>query len=108
MAVPSFNNDSPSNNTSNLTGAPTSFNKATTATGSVALIIAAIVNAPLNSNSNIYNRHILNINPNSIVPTNTPKTANIIIYINSYLIIKGSILYADSNINAGININNSI
>ena len=43
VAVPSFNKLSPSNKILNLIGVPNSFNRATTATGSVAAKIAPIV-----------------------------------------------------------------
>lgn len=46
MAVPSFNKDSPSIKCPNLTEAPNSFKRATTATGSVADKTAPIVKAP--------------------------------------------------------------
>ncbi len=45
MAVPSFKSDSPSIKVPNFLLAPSSFNKATTATGSVALTIAPNINA---------------------------------------------------------------
>lgn len=51
VAVPSLNKDSPSNIILKLTAVPISFNKATTATGSVAATIDPIVNASPQSKS---------------------------------------------------------
>ena len=51
MAVPSFNKLSPSNNVLNLKGVPRSFNKATTATGSVEHIILDNVKTADHENS---------------------------------------------------------
>lgn len=53
-AVPSLNKDSPSINVANFLLAPSSFNKATTATGSVADIIAPNSTAASNVNYPLY------------------------------------------------------
>ena len=88
----------------NLVGVPSSFNKATTATGSVALIIAEKVNENDHEISSLkLIRYLKNI-PVSIIPIKTPGIANKMIYFSSFLNIKGSILKADSNIIVGIKI----
>ena len=101
---PSFNKLSPSKSILNLIGVPNSFNKATTATGSVALIIAENANENGQLKLLSYPIRYLNIIPVNRIPIKTPGIAKIIIYYSSFLNINGSILNADSNIIVGINI----
>ena len=99
--------DSPSNKTLKLFGVPISFNRATTATGSVAAIIDPIVNASAQSKLSYYSIYF-NIIAIKKHNSATPGNANNIIYHIDLENVKKSALKADSKIKGGMNTNNKV
>ena len=104
IAVASLSSDSPSTSTFSRFGAPSSLNRATTATGSVADISAPKTSATMSLISRAHQMP----NPTTKVDMSIAGIARIKIGGRSLSICRASSANPDSNMSAGRNINNMI
>ena len=103
IAVASLKSDSPSTSTFSRSGAPSSLNSATTATGSVADISAPNSSATVSSMSSIAHR----AKPTMLVEMSKAGTARVNTGARSFSSWRASRLNPDSNMSAGRNTKNT-